>query len=214
MKRKFAMHRPSPAMLVALVALFVALGGTSYAAIKLPGNSVGSKQLKNGAVTNKKIGKGAVTASKINTSGLTVPNATNATNATNAGNATTLQGDAPSSFAPATIEAAHVVGASGQPAYQDSWAAAGAPSDEGVSFYKDSWGIVHIQGSAEHSGANGGTIFTLPSGDAPAKDLYLAVYGAGGTAAYVQITNTGEVNIFGPSQTFVGLTSVTFRAGL
>jgi hypothetical protein len=28
-------HRPSPAMVVALVALFVALGGSSYAAITL-----------------------------------------------------------------------------------------------------------------------------------------------------------------------------------
>lgn len=38
-----------------LLALFVALGGTSYAAIKLPANSVGTKQLKKNAVTLKKI---------------------------------------------------------------------------------------------------------------------------------------------------------------
>ena len=89
---------PSPALVVALIALVVALGGTSYAAFKLPKNSVGTKQLKkhavsgakikNGAVTASKIKKnavttakiknGAVTASKINTSGLTVPTANNA----------------------------------------------------------------------------------------------------------------------------------------
>src|SRR4051794_41919583 len=40
---------------VALLALFVALGGTSYAALKLPGNSVGTKQLKSRAVTLAKI---------------------------------------------------------------------------------------------------------------------------------------------------------------
>jgi hypothetical protein len=40
---------------VALLALFVALGGTSYAAARLPANSVGSKQLQNRAVTYKKI---------------------------------------------------------------------------------------------------------------------------------------------------------------
>jgi hypothetical protein len=33
------------------IALFVALGGTSYAAFSLPAGSVGTKQLKNGAVT-------------------------------------------------------------------------------------------------------------------------------------------------------------------
>jgi hypothetical protein len=48
-------RRPSPAMLVALLALFVALGGSSYAALQLPKGSVGTKQLKNGAVTSPKV---------------------------------------------------------------------------------------------------------------------------------------------------------------
>ena len=50
----------SPAMGVALVALFVALGGTGYAVVTLPKNSVGTKQLVNGAVTTKKIKARAV----------------------------------------------------------------------------------------------------------------------------------------------------------
>lgn len=40
---------------VAVLALFVALGGTSYAAIKLPAGSVGSKQIKKRAVTYSKL---------------------------------------------------------------------------------------------------------------------------------------------------------------
>lgn len=48
-------QRPSPSMIVALVALSVALGGTGYAAIKLPSNSVGTKQLKRNAVTGSKV---------------------------------------------------------------------------------------------------------------------------------------------------------------
>lgn len=48
-------RRPSPAMCVALIALFVALGGTGYAAISLPRDSVGTAQLKDGAVTRSKI---------------------------------------------------------------------------------------------------------------------------------------------------------------
>lgn len=53
-------RRPSPAMVVALVALFVALGGSAYAATK-----IGTKQLKSGAVTAAKIKKDAVTTVKI-----------------------------------------------------------------------------------------------------------------------------------------------------
>lgn len=40
---------------VSYLALFVALGGTSYAAVTLPRNSVGSAQLKNNAVTSRKV---------------------------------------------------------------------------------------------------------------------------------------------------------------
>jgi hypothetical protein len=45
----------SGALGVAVVALIVALGGTSYAAFTLPTNSVGAKQLKNKAVTPAKV---------------------------------------------------------------------------------------------------------------------------------------------------------------
>ncbi len=50
---------------VAYLALFVALGGTSYAAVNLPAGSVSSKQLRNGAVTNKKLAKGSVGAADL-----------------------------------------------------------------------------------------------------------------------------------------------------
>jgi hypothetical protein len=52
-------------MTVAVLALFVALGGASYAAVSLPNNSVGSKQLKPRAVTAAKIKKNAITSKKI-----------------------------------------------------------------------------------------------------------------------------------------------------
>lgn len=113
---------------IALLALFIALGGTTYAATALPKNSVGAKQLKKnavtapkikaGAVTNVKLGKNAVTGAKVKDDSLTgadilesslgkVPsataadsatNATNATNATSASNAAQLGGVAAASY--------------------------------------------------------------------------------------------------------------------
>ena len=47
---------------LALIALFFAIGGTSYAAASLAPNSVGTRQLKNRSVTMVKIRRGAIAA--------------------------------------------------------------------------------------------------------------------------------------------------------
>jgi len=62
---RIKLHRPSPALVIALLALFVALGGTGYAALNLPRNSVGSKQLRKSAVRNVDIASNAVTGAKV-----------------------------------------------------------------------------------------------------------------------------------------------------
>ena len=54
--------RPSPALVLASLALAVALGGTGYAAISLPTNSVGPAQLTNGAVIAAKVKRGTLRA--------------------------------------------------------------------------------------------------------------------------------------------------------
>jgi methionine-rich copper-binding protein CopC len=112
--------RPSPAMVVAIIALVAALTGTAFAALgknsvgskqlkknavtavkiksnaiteaKIATNAVTSNKLKDNAVTSDKIANGAVTGAKVNLSSLgTVPSATSATNATNAANLTGQQ---------------------------------------------------------------------------------------------------------------------------
>jgi hypothetical protein len=64
-------HLPSPAMLVACIALVVTLGGVSYAAGVLPENSVGTAQLKKKAVTGAKLKRNAVTGAKVKNQTLT-----------------------------------------------------------------------------------------------------------------------------------------------
>ena len=56
---------PSPAMVVACLALVVALGGVSYAATVLPKNSVGTAQIQKKAVTASKLRKNVVSAPKV-----------------------------------------------------------------------------------------------------------------------------------------------------
>jgi hypothetical protein len=109
--KKHALHVPSPAMVIAMVALFVALGGTGYAATQLdrsPTASVAKKMKKpaSDTTTDKKLfnslipgahvafaasagsaataGSAASAASAVHAS--SADSATNATNATNASN--------------------------------------------------------------------------------------------------------------------------------
>jgi hypothetical protein len=55
-------HRPRAtfANVMSCLALFVALGGVSYAAVELPRNSVGAKQIVQGSIDNSKIKKGSL----------------------------------------------------------------------------------------------------------------------------------------------------------
>lgn len=62
-------RRPSPALVVAIIALIASMVGTAWAA--LPKNSVGTKQLKSKAVTTGKIANNAVTGAKVASGTLT-----------------------------------------------------------------------------------------------------------------------------------------------
>lgn len=55
-------RRPSAGVVLAIVALFVALGGSSYAAVSLPKASVGAPQIKQSAVNSKKVLDGSLLA--------------------------------------------------------------------------------------------------------------------------------------------------------
>ena len=93
--KKSKVGRPSPAMVVAVIALVLALSGTAVAVSQLGKNSVGTRQLKsnsvttgkiaNDAVNGAKVAKGSLTGSDINLSALgAVPSAVNSTHALSA----------------------------------------------------------------------------------------------------------------------------------
>jgi hypothetical protein len=78
--------RPTPALVVAFVALFAAMGGVGYSAVKLSPSSVKAKNIKTGAVTTNKIAEGAVTTPKLAPDAV-APNAAYAMNAARLGGA-------------------------------------------------------------------------------------------------------------------------------
>ena len=68
--RRILRRRPSPALVVATIALFLAAGGTTYA-LTLPANSVGSAQIQAGRVLNSKLAPGSVSNSKMGRNAVT-----------------------------------------------------------------------------------------------------------------------------------------------
>ncbi len=229
-------RRPSPSMVVALIALICALTGTAWAA--LGKNSVGTKQLKSSAVTTAKIKKEAVTSKKVKKHSLTgknidltklgtVPSATTAVNANNAAHAdsaSTAAGLAP-------LEAVHFVGTPGQPPFVD---ASNVPPEaleppipgvslRSVGFYKDHEGIVHLEGSAlVGEGTPYPIIFTLPIGFRPASKTVLTFPNSEGEEVIsIQGSNinsggtdySGDVLLVnGGSDNFASLNGISFRA--
>jgi len=103
--------RLSPALVIASIALFAAMGGIGYSAVKLQPNSVRSKNIKSGAVTTDKIADGAVTTPKLAPDAV-APKATNAVtamNAANADNAARLGGAAPGECQTGWLKASTVI---------------------------------------------------------------------------------------------------------
>jgi hypothetical protein len=161
--------RLSYANVMATIAVFIALGGASYAALKLPKNSVGAKQLKKNSVTGAKIKKNAVTGAKVKDQSLTgkdidlgklgtVPSAQQANG---------LSG----------LEAVHLVGGPGEPVFENgstNFGSEGQFTYPPVGFYKDHEGIVHLVGAAKvDTGPSFVSVFTLPPGFRPGAGLSL-----------------------------------------
>ena len=61
------MRRPSPALVISIIALVFAMGGTGWAVTQLPKNSVGTPQLKKSAVTSPKIKDGSIATADLST---------------------------------------------------------------------------------------------------------------------------------------------------
>jgi hypothetical protein len=215
------------ANVMATVAVFIALGGASYAAVKLPKNSVGTKQIKNNAITGAKIKNGAISGSKVNLSSLgQVPTAANATSASTAATATNA------THAATATEATHAATATDatHAASADSASALAAPepvhlvtefengfrnSGEGLEkagYYLDRQCEVHLQGSVV--GNSERIAFNLPEGFRPGGDIFAAVP-TGVEPGHLEIFADGSVRLGfygeGTGERTFGLDGVTFR---
>jgi hypothetical protein len=226
--RSVRLRPPSPAMAVALLALFVALGGSSYAALKIGSkqivnNSVRSKDLRNNDVRSRDVRNNSLTGADVNEARLgTVPSANTASSATSAAsagtagsaaNADALGGVGPEGYVRAPTEPTRLVGTPGNPAFENGFKnhSLGAPAG----FFKDQFGVVHLQGDLDPpGGAN--TIFTLPPGyrtdhnGAQGPSFLVTADGAG--TSVVSVDFEGKVRLLMSATEHVSINGITFRA--
>ena len=104
-------------------------------------------------------------------------------------------------------EAWRIVGASGQPAFENSWSNYGS-GEADAAFYKHI-DQVYIKGSVT-GGSSATTIFTLPEGYRPAELIRFAVADSTSSRGNVSINTSGEVRVNGSSLARVSL-NVSFR---
>lgn len=111
-------------------------------------------------------------------------------------------------------EAARLVGAAGQPAFQNGWVNYGG-SWAVASFWKDSHGVVHLEGLVT-AGTLGAAVFALPVGYRPAKNHVFLT--AASTASSVRTTcrfdvhDNGNVVPTDGGNQWVSMSGVMFRA--
>ncbi|MBV8999621.1 MAG: hypothetical protein JO304_11200 [Solirubrobacterales bacterium] len=225
---KSLLRRPSSALVVSVVALVVALGGTAYAGSLIPNNSVGTTQLQNGAVTTKKIRNAAlttskianraVTASKINASGLTVPNALHANNADNATNATNAANATNATKASHAITADRLTAPTFIPlTLINGWASYGLRTP---GYVVDAQGVVHFVGAIYRATGTSINPFDMPTTLAPSPQrVYLTADENGATTGRIIVNTDGTVTVqddpaaSGSAEAFTSLEGVTYVSG-
>jgi hypothetical protein len=204
------------ANVTATLALFVALGGTGYAAISIPSNSVGSAQIKPGGVATSDIKANAVTSGKVKDGTLKANDFASGqllvgpAGPAGVAGAKGDKGDKGDAGTPAPPEAFHVVGGVGEPAFAAPFANFGGGTAT-AAFYKDAFGLVHLKGLV--TGVSlGAPIFTLPAGYRPAESSYFPTMTCAGYGdALVNPDGTVRQRTAGSGVCY-SLDGITFRA--
>jgi hypothetical protein len=110
------------------------------------------------------------------------------------------------------VEDWHEVGATGEIAFENSWANRASGNDATAAFYKDPFNVVWIGGVID-TGASGTVAFTLPSEYRPSNDVEFPVLQVGLTSAgSVKIDTSGQATVtYGVGATAVHLSNIHFR---
>ena len=216
MRRRVRESRPSPALVIAVLALVAAIAGTAVAGPGATTSKLTKKKVVN--IADQEINKLAPGLSVAHAN--TADTATNATAANNAGNADRLDDLDSTSFLRSDV-AQPAVNSANLPngcSPNDNWLDSSANVNNEVGYSRDQFGRVFLQGVATKCGnpPSGNTIFTLPAGFRPAKLEHFGTVAANAFGA-VEVDNSGHVMVAAGDVGFltgwISLDGLSFRCG-
>jgi hypothetical protein len=210
--------RPSPSMIVALLALFISLGGVGYAASKIGSaqiadNSIRSRDIHNRTVAGKDVKPNALGNKQIDNRKL------------EAANAAALGGAAPSAYLKGGDSAGGALaGAYPNPGLAKTVVpltlnAGWSPATQATpAVWKDAYDVVHLRGAVLRDNASTSEMpFNLPEGYRPVNDVDSGVPMSGGFGVLIFHPDgsvTANPVTGGASVAIIIISDATFEAGI
>lgn len=214
--RRLPLRRPSPALVIACIALFVSLGGVSWAYAT---GSIGSREIRNNSVLGKDIKNSTITTKDIRNNEVRGADIRNSTITGRDVALDTLGGfDIKESTLGQVPDSARLDGRSGSeyvlkqtPSFSPLTVTGGTAGTPAPAVAVDGTGYVHLQGTAVAPG--NGPVFTLPAGTRPTGQGRFVVASDGGPVT-LTIATTGVATLSGVGAgDDVSFDGVTFAAG-